>query len=69
MKRQVKNLALLCVCIVMLPACGLLYDATQPARKHECYQLPKSQQQECLDRTMTYEEYKKAREKDAAQDQ
>ena len=62
MKRQVKKLALLCVCIVMLPACGLLYDATQPARKHECYQLPKSQQQECLDRTMTYEEYKKARE-------
>ena len=62
MKRQVNNLALLCACVVMLQACNLLYDVTQPARKHECYQLPKSQQQECLDRTMSYEEYKKARD-------
>ena len=46
----------------MLSACNLLYDVTQPHQEHECYRLPKSQQQECLDRTMSYEEYNKARD-------
>ncbi len=55
------------VCILMLSACTKeqLYNLTQPDssvnRQRECSEVPRSQRAECHERSMSYEEYEKAR--------
>ena len=57
-------LVFLLLIAIVSTGCGVIYDVTQPAWEFECYALPKSQQEECKERTMTYEEYEEARKED-----
>ncbi len=48
---------------LVFSGCSVIYDVTQ-RWEFECYALPKSQQEECKEQTMTYEEYEKVRKKE-----
>lgn len=46
---------------LVVSGCSVIYDFTQASSKSDCYALPKSLKEECEQRTITYEEYEKAR--------
>lgn len=63
MNKDYTFLVFLLLSVLVFTGCGVIYSVTQ-GHEFECYALPKSQQEECKERTMTYEEYETVRKDD-----
>ncbi len=57
-------LVFLLLTALVVSGCSVIYEFTQTSHEFDCYALPKSQQEECKERTVTYEEYEKDRKDD-----
>ena len=55
---------LLCACLLMCSCSNReIYNIIQAREQNQCYSLPRSQQQECLDRAgVSYDDYTRAKD-------